>query len=198
MELQAKLLRFLQERVIQRVGGHKEIPIDVRIICATHQDLTRHISEGRFREDLYYRISEITINIPPLKERDGDALMLAKAFLNRFNEEHGRSIRGFDNDAVMAIEAYDWPGNVREIESRIKRAIIMADGSHITRDDLELSQPEEEPLPFNLKQIREDAERIAIQRALAHSNDNISDTAKLLGITRPTLYTILEKHGLKP
>ena len=198
MELQAKLLRFLQERVIQRVGGHKEIPIDVRIICATHQDLTRHISEGRFREDLYYRISEITISIPPLKERDGDALMLAKAFLNRFNEEHGRSIRGFDNDAVLAIEAYDWPGNVREIESRIKRAIIMADGSHITLEDLELNQPEKEPLPFNLKQIREDAERIAIQRALAHSNDNISDTAKLLGITRPTLYTILEKHGLKP
>ena len=124
--------------------------------------------------------------------------MLAKAFLNRFNEEHGRSIRGFDNDAVLAIEASAWPGPVRDLESRIKRAIIMADGSHITRDDLELSQPEEEPLPFNLKQIREDAERIAIQRALAHSNDNISDTAKLLGITRPTLYTILEKHGLKP
>jgi len=198
MELQAKLLRFLQERVIERVGGHKEIPIDVRIICATHQDLTQHISEGRFREDLYYRISEITIKIPPLKEREGDALVLAKAFLNRFNEEHGRSIRGFDNDAILAIETYDWPGNVREIESRIKRAIIMADGSHITLDDLELNPPEKEPLPFNLKQTREDAERKAIHRALAHSDDNISDTAKLLGVTRPTLYTMLEKYDLKP
>ena len=124
--------------------------------------------------------------------------MLAKAFLNRFNEEHGRSIRGFDNDAILAIEAYDWPGNVREIESRVKRAIIMAEGSHISLEDLELNPPGKEPLPFNLKQTREDAERKAIHRALAHSDDNISDTAKLLGITRPTLYTMLEKYDLKP
>jgi two-component system NtrC family response regulator len=198
LELQAKLLRFLQERIIERVGGHKEIPVDVRIICATHQDLTRHIQEGRFREDLYYRISEITINIPPLKDREGDALVLAKAFLNRFNEEHGRSIRGFDHDAVLAIEAYDWPGNVREIESRIKRAIIMAEGSHITLEDLELNPSEAEPLPFNLKEVREEAERKAIQRALAHTDKNVSDTAKLLGITRPTLYTMLDKYDLKP
>lgn len=198
MELQAKLLRFLQERVIERIGGRKEIPIDVRIICATHQDLAIHITDGRFREDLFYRISEITIQIPPLKDRDGDALVLAKAFLNRFSKEYGRPIKGFEKEAILAVEAYGWPGNVREIESRIKRAVIMADGSNLTLEDLELSAPNEEPLPFNLKEVREEAERRAILRAMSHSNENISETAKILGITRPTLYSMMEKYGLKP
>ncbi len=197
LELQAKLLRFLQERVIERVGGRKEIPIDVRIICATHQDLVQQIQGGRFREDLYYRISEITIQIPTVKERTGDVLLLAKSFLNRFNKELGKTIRGFDKQSVAAIEAYDWPGNVRELESRIKRAIIMADNNHITAEDLELSASDEEVMPFNLRQIRESAERQAIQRALLNADDNISEAAKLLGVTRPTLYNLLEKYHIR-
>ena len=195
-ELQAKLLRFLQERVVERVGGRVEIPVDVRIICATHQNLLQHIDEGRFREDLYYRISEISIDIPPLKDREGDPLILAKAFLDRFNREFNKAIRGFDKDAISAIESYDWPGNVREIESKLKRAVIMTEGSQITLDDLQLTQPSEEPLPLNLKLVREDAERKAIQRALSHTDNNVSETAKALGITRPTLYGLFEKYGL--
>jgi two-component system NtrC family response regulator len=198
LELQAKLLRFLQERVIERIGGRKEIPVDVRIICATHQDLPRLVEEGHFREDLYYRISEITINIPSLKEREGDALVLARAFLERFKKEMGSSIRGFDEEATHAIESYDWPGNVREVESRVKRATILADGKYITVEDLGLPAPNKEREPLNLKQVREKAEQRAIQRALVHTNDNISEAAKVLGITRPTLYNLLEKHGMKP
>jgi len=174
-----------------------EIPVDVRIICATHQNLAQHIDEGRFREDLYYRISEITVDIPPLKDREGDALILAKAFLDRFNREYNKAIRGFDKDALSTIESYNWPGNVREIESKLKRAVIMAEGTQITLDDLQLIQPAEEPLPLNLKLVREDAERKAIQRALNHTDNNVSETAKALGITRPTLYNLFEKHGIK-
>jgi two-component system NtrC family response regulator len=198
IELQAKLLRFLQERVVERVGGRKEIPVDVRIICATHQDLTTLSKDGRFREDLYYRISEITINIPPLKDREGDALVLAKAFLNRFAQDMKRDIKGFDPRAIHAIEAHDWPGNVRELESRVKRGVIMADATYVTSEDMELEQPDEKQLPLNMKQVREDAERKAIKRALDHCDNNISDTSSLLGITRPTLYNMLEKYDLKP
>ncbi|PCJ37979.1 MAG: PEP-CTERM-box response regulator transcription factor [Cellvibrionales bacterium] len=195
-ELQAKLLRFLQERVIERVGGRKEIPVDVRIVCATHQNLPQHISEGRFREDLYYRISEITIDIPPLKDREGDSLILAKAFLDRFNRKYSKAIRGFDKDALSAIESYNWPGNVREIESKLKRAVIMSEGTKITLEDLQLTPSSKEALPLNLKQVREEAERKAIQRALNHTENNVSETAKALGITRPTLYNLFEKYGL--
>jgi two-component system NtrC family response regulator len=196
-ELQAKLLRFIQERVVERVGGRKEIPVDVRIVCATHQELPRLIEEGRFREDLYYRVSEITINIPPLREREGDALVLAKAFLHRFAQEMNSAVTGFDPAAINAIENYRWPGNVRELESRIKRATILADGKYITPEDLELQDAVSESLPLNLKQVREEAERRAILRAMEHCNDNISDAALLLGLTRPTLYNLMEKLGLK-
>ena len=199
LELQAKLLRFLQERVIERLGGREEIPIDVRIVCATHQDLTEHIKDGRFREDLYYRISEVTVQIPPVREREGDALLLAKAFLSKFNEEFAKTVRGFDAEAAQAIEAYDWPGNVRELESRVKRAIIMADNAYLTAEDLELevSEGAEGSAPFNLRQVREEAERAAIIKTLASTNDNVSETAKLLGVTRPTLYNLLEKYGIR-
>ena len=196
MELQAKLLRFLQERVVERLGGREEIPVDVRIICATHQDLANQIKDGRFREDLFYRISEITINIPSLKEREGDALVLAKIFLSRFNQELGRSIKGFQKEAIEAIETNLWPGNVRELESNIKRAVIMAEGTHISLEDLELEPSDHDPIPFNLKQVREEAELKAIQRALVNADDNISNAAKMLGVTRPTLYTMLNKYGL--
>lgn len=197
VSLQAKLLRFLQERVVERVGGRKEIPVDVRIICATHQNLNTLIANGGFREDLYYRVSEITINIPTLKERDGDALVLATAFLGRFSKEMNSSVKTFDNQAIHAIESHDWPGNVRELESRIKRAIIMADGVYITPADLELEESEVEAMPLNLKEIREAAERKAVLRALNYTNDSISDAAAVLGITRPTLYNLMEKLGLK-
>ena len=201
-ELQSKLLRFLQERVVERVGGRKEIPVDVRIICATHQNLEEHIADGRFREDLYYRVSEMTIKIPALKNRTGDALVLAKSFLSRFAAEHGTGVKGFDSSASAAIEAYHWPGNVRELESRIKRAMIMANGSQISAEDLELEDigagaSATKDLPLNLRQVREAAERETIQRAMAHADDNVSEAANLLGVTRPTLYSMLEKYGLK-
>ncbi len=198
LELQAKLLRFLQERVVERLGGRQEIPVDVRIICATHQDLTTHIRDGRFREDLFYRISEITIDIPALKDRDGDALLLARTFLDRFSREHGKNLKRFSDDAILAIESYNWPGNVRELESRIKRAVIMADNGIVTAEDLQIGIDEElETEPLNLREIREEAEKKAILRALNHANDNISETAKSLGVTRPTLYNMLEKYNLK-
>jgi len=197
MELQPKLLRFFQERSFERIGGRQEITVDIRIICATHKDLKTLITEGGFREDLYYRISEITIPIPPLREREGDTLVLAKTFIDRFNKELGGSLRGFTESAIAAIEQHAWPGNVREIESRLKRAVILADGNYITPEDLELSDSLAEPIPFNLKQVREDAERKAITRALSYSDDNISKAANLLGITRPTLYNIMAKYDIK-
>ncbi len=197
LELQAKLLRFIQERVIERVGGRQEIPVDVRIICATHQDLSTQIQEGRFREDLFYRVSEITINIPPLCERDGDQVLLARVFLDRFNKQYGKNIKGFSEAALHAIENYNWPGNVRELESRIKRSVIMADNGKIDLEDLEIDVLDVESNPINLKKVREEAERNAILRALSRANDNISETAKALGVTRPTLYNMLEKYGLK-
>jgi len=196
MDLQAKLLRFLQERVVERVGGREEIPVDVRIICATHQDLETLIKEGCFREDLYYRIRDITVDIPPLKERDDDALMLARVFLDRFSGEFNRPIKGFDRGAVGAIDAHSWPGNVRELESRIKRAAIMADGSYVTAGDLELDKAES-ALPLNLRKMRDDIERKAVKRALAHSDNNISDAANALGIARPTLYKLMGKYSLE-
>ncbi|MGB5744621.1 MAG: PEP-CTERM-box response regulator transcription factor, partial [Sedimenticolaceae bacterium] len=187
--LQAKLLRFLQERVIERIGGRSEIPVDVRVICATHRDLPEQIQAGEFREDLYYRINEATIRVPPLRERQGDSLLLARAFLERYATELKRPIKGLTPQAIEAIEAHDWPGNVRELENRIKRAVIMADGTQISLEDLELPVPngDRDLDPFNLREVRENAESQAILRALARSDGNVSKTSDLLGITRPTL-----------
>lgn len=203
MELQVKLLRFLQERVIERVGGRKVIPVDVRILCATHQNLRDLISKGLFREDLFYRISEMVVEIPPLKDREGDTLVLAKSFLNLWSKEYGRPALGFSPQAIAAMEAHDWPGNVRELESRIKRGVIMAEGAQIRPEDMELGDATilgntaAEPIPLNLKAVREDAERKAVLRAMSNSGQNITDAANALGITRPTLYSLLEKLGLK-
>jgi two-component system NtrC family response regulator len=196
MALQAKMLRFLQERVIERVGGREEIPVDVRIVCATHQDLSHLIEEGTFREDLYYRISEISINLPPLRARGDDVLMLAKVFLDRYNKQNKRKIRGFSDNALAAITHYSWPGNIRELENKIKRASIMAEGSQITAEELELDE-KGESLLVNLRQIRDEAERTAISRALIICNDSISKAAEILGVSRPTLYDLMNKHGLK-
>jgi two-component system, NtrC family, response regulator len=197
--LQAKMLRFLQERVIERVGGREEIPIDVRVICATHQDLSRLIQEGIFREDLYYRISEISIEIPSLRERDGDSLLMARVFLDRFNQQLKKNFKGFTADALAAIENYSWPGNVRELENKVKRAVIMAEGQHISADDLELGGSSEgaNDVVMDLRQVRESAERLAIQRALTMCKDNVSQAADLLGVSRPTLYDLMTRYGLK-
>ncbi len=196
ISLQAKLLRFLQERVVERLGGRAEIPVDVRVICATNQDLMKLSSEKSFREDLYYRISEVTINIPPLRERQAGKVVLARAFLARFAERHGRSIRGFSTDAEQAIQNYDWPGNVREMENKVNSAVIMSDGTLLTPDDLGLSPDRGLVRSLNLREIRDSAELNAIKDALAITSENMSRTAELLGITRPTLYSLMKKHGL--
>ena len=196
MLLQSKLLRFLQERTIERIGGRQEIPIDVRIICATHQNLEDQIDKKKFRLDLYYRISEIVIDIPPLREREGDAITIAIAFLKKYCSLHNKKIKSFSVDAVAAIEAYSWPGNIRELENKIKRAVILSDDINITFNDLELEKNIDTAMPVNLKEVRESAEIMAIKNALMHSNNNVSNTAKLLGVSRPTLYSLIEKYGI--
>ena len=196
--LQAKLLRFLQERVIERLGGRQEIPIDVRIVCATHQDLKALIKEGRFRDDLYYRLAEIVVNIPPLRARQGDATLLAHAFVRRFADEQKRGAMSLREDAVRAIEAHPWPGNVRELENCIKRAVIMADGNQITTDDLGIGRAgDDEAMNLDLRQIREEAEKRVIISALGRVDGNVLKAAELLGISRPTLYDFMHRFGLK-
>lgn len=197
MSLQAKLLRFIQERSIERVGGRQEIPVDVRIVCATHQDLGSLVKEGRFREDLYYRLAEIVVNIPPLRERVGDAALLAHAFVRRFAQEQNRGSLSLSEDAVRAIEAHAWPGNVRELSSCIKRASIMADGSQITSGDLGLKPEGESADLFDLRAARDAAEKRTIIAALGRANGNIVKASELLGISRPTLYDLMHRLGLK-
>ena len=194
--LQAKMLRFLQERVIERVGGREEISVDVRVVCATNQDPQELIKEGVFREDLYYRVSEITINIPPYRDREEGRLILARTLLHKYNQQQGRALNGFADDAVQAIEAYSWPGNVRELENKIKGAVIMADGKLVTAADLGLSPGDAVAESLNLREVRGRAEAKAIRVALTKSYGNISKAAELLGITRPTLYDLLNKYGL--
>jgi len=195
LALQAKLLRFLQERVIERIGGRQEIPVDVRIVCATHQSLKTQITEGRFREDLYYRLAEIVVEIPPLRTRPGDAALLAHVLTRKFAAEQRRGAMVLQPDALEAIDTYNWPGNVRELENVIKRAVIMADGSGIHAADIGLVPVEAEAL--NLRQVREDAEKGAVLRVLGRVNGNLSKAAELLGVSRPTLYDLMHRFGLK-
>jgi len=197
MSLQPKLLRFLQERVVERIGGRQEIAVDVRVLCATHQDITALINEGKFREDLYYRINEMVINIPPIRERTGDIPVLAQAFLVRYSEQMKIDINRFTDGAIAAMEAYAWPGNVRELESRIKRAVVMSNGPMIDDKDLELSSEGETSRVFSLRELRDSAERLAICQALTECGGNVSKAAELLEVTRPTLYSLLNKFDLK-
>ncbi|MBI2382174.1 MAG: PEP-CTERM-box response regulator transcription factor [Gammaproteobacteria bacterium] len=198
MPLQAKLLRFLQQRVIERIGGREEIPVDVRVVCATHRNLTEMVAEGTFREDLYYRLSEITVEIPPLRARRGDVPLLARRFLEQYNQALGRNLKGFSPEALSALEAHQWPGNVRELENRLKRAVVMAETSLLGAEDLQLDGAAAEPaMPLNLRQVREQAEGQAILRALQYTEGNISRTAELLGVTRPTLYALMNKYHLQ-
>ncbi len=193
LALQAKLLRFLQERVIERVGGRDPIPVNTRVVCATHQNLRERIENGEFREDLFYRISEIPLEIPPLRDREGDIIVLARFFFEKFNEDHGRKLRGFTREALAAMEGYAWPGNVRELQNRIKRAVIMADGKQLTAADLELDKTSVENMNFNLRELREKVERQAIVRALSHVDGKVAPAAELLGVSRPTLYDLIKK-----
>lgn len=199
LPLQVKLLRFLQERVIERIGSRKPIPVDTRIVCATHQNLEAMIAAGSFREDLFYRLAEIVVHIPGLAERPGDAVLLAKTFLARFARDMNPQVQGFAADALAAIAAWHWPGNVRELENRVKRAVIMAEGKLVNAADLDLADKAlEEASVLNLKSARETADRRVIRHALARCEGNISNTAKLLGISRPTLYDLLKQYDLSP
>jgi len=195
LALQAKLLRFLQERVIERVGGREEIPVDVRVVCATNKHLLQMVAEGTFREDLYYRICEMEIQIPPLRDRQGDKMLLARHFLRTFIAQMNAAVTGFSSEAAEAIEAYQWPGNIREMENRVKRSVVMCEEKQITSEDLGLVS--NESLNLNLRQVRYNAERAAILRALTMSEHNISATAKLLGVTRPTLYDLMKKYNIQ-
>jgi two-component system NtrC family response regulator len=197
--LQAKLLRFLQERVIERLGGREEIPMDVRVVCATHQNLKTLIGENRFREDLYYRLAEIVVEIPPLRARQGDAALLAHAFVQRFSAEHKRGTLTLSEDAINAIESSEWPGNIRELENCIKRAVIMSDNARITAADLGINGKEHDAVPelLNLRQVREEAEKTVVLRVLGRVDNNMSKAAELLGVTRPTLYELMHRYGMK-
>jgi two-component system NtrC family response regulator len=197
LALQAKLLRFLQERNFERIGGRGEIAVDVRVVCATNQNLGEAIQVSRFREDLFYRISEITIDIPPVRERDGCRVLLAQYLLNRYTRQHDSGVKGFTEEAQDAVDAYAWPGNVREMENKIKSAVIMADGKFVTPEDLGLSAVG--PVPsLNLRKVRQESETRAIREALARAAGNISRAAELLGITRPTLYDLMQKYEIRP
>lgn len=196
LPLQVKLLRFLQERVIERIGGRKTIPVDVRIVCATHQNLEAMIASGRFREDLYYRLAEIVVRIPTLAERSGDAVLLAHHFLAKFARENKRNFKGFTPDAIAAISDHGWPGNIRELENRLKRAVIMAESSRLTAADLDLDNGED-VAAMSLKAARHAADCMAIRRVLLRSQNNLSTAAKILGVSRPTLYELMRAHNIE-
>jgi two-component system NtrC family response regulator len=196
LSLQAKLLRFLQERIITRVGGRKEIPVDVRVVSATHQQLDELIVNGGFREDLYYRLCEIAISIPALRDRKGESIVLGNHFLAKESEQQSKGPMTLTQDALAAIDAYAWPGNIRELANRVKRAVIMSDGKQITAQALELDAVASEAMPFNLREVRKQAESQAVLRALSYAKGNVSQAASLLGITRPTFYALVNKYNL--
>jgi two-component system, NtrC family, response regulator len=200
LPMQVKLLRFLQDQVVERIGGRNPVQVDVRIVCATNQDLDLMMTEGRFREDLYYRLNEVTVQVPPLRERGSDAVVLANFFLRRFAIEYGRLARGFNATALAALSDYPWPGNVRELENRIKRAVVMTEDPLLSAADLGLAVPEEDTQSLTLRDARARADRDALQSALARAGSNLSKAAKLLGISRPTLYDLMQQHriGLDP
>lgn len=194
LSLQAKMLRFLQERVIERVGGRQELEVDVRVICATHRNLADMVAQQSFREDLYYRISEITLTIPPLRERGHDIAVIAKALLHKFNQEFNTQVQGFSDNALQAMLAYHWPGNIRELQNKLKSAVILADSKYISADDLGLAS--QHIKTDTLRKVRELAETQAIRHAYTLANGNLSKTADSLGITRPTLYALIDKYRL--
>lgn len=196
--LQAKMLRFLEERVIERVGGRRQIPVDLRIISATNKNLASAMADGDFREDLYFRLSEMQTEIPPLRQRPDDIIVIANHLVREFATQHGRKINGFTTEALVAMSEYAWPGNVREMQNRIKGAVIGASGNKLSREDLDLAPPSQEPAVETLKEARDRAERQSVLSALATAKGNISEAARILNISRPTLYDLMRNHGLKP
>jgi two-component system NtrC family response regulator len=187
----------LQDQIVERIGGRKPLQVDVRIVCATNQDLDRMMVEGRFREDLYYRLNEVAVRVPPLRERPSDAVVLASYFLRRFAQEYGRPLRGLGASALSAIKEHSWPGNVRELENRIKRAVVMSEGPLLSASDLDLAAPaEEDQKSLDIRVARARAEREVIRLALAQAGANLSKAAKLLGISRPTLYDLMQQHQI--
>lgn len=192
MALQAKMLRFIQERVVERIGGRQSIPVDVRIICATHRNLKEAIASEMFREDLFFRISEIVIDVPPLRDREGDKILLAQTFLDKFSEQNNRSFLGFNDSARAAINDFEWPGNVRELENRIKRAVILAEGKRIGASDMDFAEAADTQ-SLNLKSAKEVIERELIQKALSIYNNNVTHAAEALGVSRPSLYKLIKK-----
>jgi two-component system NtrC family response regulator len=196
LPLQVKILRFLQEQTIERVGGREQLRVDARVIAATNRDLKLAMAEGKFREDLFFRLGVVSVALPSLKERNGDALLMANVFLMRYTKENKKKITGFSTQAAAAIEGYNWPGNVRELENRVKRAVIMAEGRKVSPTDLELEVPKGRFDGLSLREAREALEREIILRVLAKHNDNITRAADELGISRPTLYELMEKLGI--
>jgi two-component system, NtrC family, response regulator len=196
LPMQVKLLRFLQDQIVERIGGRNPVQVDVRIVCATNQDLDLMMVEGRFRDDLYYRLNEVTVQVPPLRERASDAVVLASFFLSRFAAEYGRPVRGFSATALAALRDHAWPGNVRELENRIKRAVVMTDGPLLSAADLGLETVGEEPQSLTIRDARARAEREVLHLALAQAGSNLSKAAKLLGISRPTLYDLMQLHQI--
>jgi two-component system NtrC family response regulator len=196
LSMQVKLLRFLEDQVVERVGGRRPIKVDTRVICATNQPLQDLIEQGRFREDLFYRINGFSVTIPPLREREGDVLVLANFFLRQYAAELDRPCRRFAPDALGVLAQHGWRGNVRELENRVKRAVVMCEGATVQAEDLDLAVSKAPLASLNLAEARRAAERHVITRALAGADGNISQAAELLGITRPTLYDLLKEHGL--
>jgi two-component system NtrC family response regulator len=197
LALQAKVLRFLQTRQFERVGGRHTFNVDVRLVSATNQPLATLVSEGKFREDLYYRLNEILIEIPPLREREGDVIVLAQHFLNFYNRELSRNLKGFTEEAIAALGASGWPGNVRELEHRVKRAVIMADGPFIMSEDLELASGAK-PRNLNLRDHVQQLEDALLKEALASGDGNVSKAAKLMGISRQQIYNIMAAQKQRP
>ncbi|AKE51109.1 Fis family two component, sigma54 specific, transcriptional regulator [Kangiella geojedonensis] len=196
MSLQAKFMRVLTDGVVERVGSREATSVTLRVICSANSQLEQQVQEGKFREDLYYKLNEINISIPPLSERDGDVVLIARTMLNKFNQQFGRNIKGFTKAAVQAMEAYSWPGNVRELENKIKSAVVMSENTQISPEDLQIDESQLREMPLNLRQVREAAETRAIQRAIVLADGNISQAAKLLGLTRPTLYSLMDKYSI--
>ena len=196
LPLQVKLLRFLQEHAIERVGGRAAIPVDVRVVAATNRDLRSEIGEGRFREDLYYRLGVITLTVPPLRDRGDDAVILARAFLHAFGENYGKAVKGFHADALDAIASYAWPGNVRELENKVKRAVIVAEGKLIGVEDLELEVSQSSAAIKSLRQFRDETEEYHVKKALEKHDGNISKAAREVGVSRPTFYDLMRRYRL--
>ena len=199
LELQVNLLRFLQEQVIQRVGSNSEIPVDVRVLAATHVDLDAAVQSNHFREDLLYRLNVLQINTPALREREGDIELMARFFFNRFRSDGNSRLKGFSNAALSALEQYGWPGNVRELINRVRRAIVMSEGRLITPVDLGLRTTQEprSDLVISLEEARQRAERDAILSALRFCRSNMTKAAKVLGVSRVTLYRLMDKYQLE-